>query len=231
MTEKKIRLRIPKENKIRAELQKEIGSTCPFCENSEVGHFQIHHIDENPLNNEIGNLILLCPICHSKITKADIDKIEVYKKKIELIKAPIITKPKAEKTINFNSKVGNAVVGDNNQISIKQTKSVKQKYPLGCIGFETVKANYIGHLIERYNKYKEYEVGKGKVNYSIFNGHLKRQYKIGPTRTIYNLPSEKFEELVSYIHSRIDSTKLAKIKGKGHRNYSTFEEYVEEFGY
>lgn len=228
MTEKKTRIRIPKENKVRAELQKEIGSTCPFCENSEVGHFQIHHIDENPANNEIGNLILLCPICHSKITKGDLGQIEVYKKKIELLKAPIVSKPKSEKTINFNSKVGNAVVGDNNKVLIKQTKSVKQKYPEGCIGFETVKANYVGHLIKRYNEYKEYEIGK--VNYAMFNGHLKKQYKIGPTRTIYNLPTEKFEELISYIHKRIDSTKLAKIKGKGHKNYSTFEEYAEEYG-
>lgn len=55
MTEKKTRVRIPQENKIRAELQKEIGSSCPFCENTEVGHFEIHHIDENPSNNEIGN--------------------------------------------------------------------------------------------------------------------------------------------------------------------------------
>jgi NADPH-dependent 7-cyano-7-deazaguanine reductase QueF len=46
MTEKKIRTRIPKENKIRAELQKEIISFCPFCDNSDVGHFEIHYIDE-----------------------------------------------------------------------------------------------------------------------------------------------------------------------------------------
>ncbi len=230
MTEKKHRIRIPKENKIRAELQKEIGSNCPFCENSEVGHFEIHHIDENPSNNEIGNLILLCPVCHSKITKGDLNQIDVFIKKIELLNAPIISKPKSEKTINFNSTVGNAVVGDNNKISIKQTKSIKQKYPEGCIGFDTTKANYVGHLIKRYNEYKEYELGKGNVNYAMFNGHLKKQYKIAPTRTIYNLPIEKFEELISYIHKRIDSTKLAKIKGKDHKNYSTFEEYLEEFG-
>lgn len=229
MIEKKTRVKIQKENKIRAELQKEIGSVCPFCENSEVGHFEIHHIDENPANNDVGNLFLLCPICHSKITKGDIKQIDVFKKKIELLNTSIISNPKAGKTINFNSKVGNAVVGDNNNISIKQTKSVKQKYPEGCVGFETTKANYIGHLIKRYNEYKEYELGKGNVNYAMFNGHLKKQYKIGPTRTIYNLPIEKFDDLTNYIQKRIDSTKLAKIKGQGHKNYSTFEEYENEF--
>lgn len=59
-------------NKIRARLQKEISSHCPFCNNSDVEHFQIHHIDEQPNNNELENLIMLCPTCHSKITKGDI---------------------------------------------------------------------------------------------------------------------------------------------------------------
>ncbi|MBF4471529.1 HNH endonuclease signature motif containing protein [Flavobacterium sp. HJJ] len=58
--------------KTRAILQKEIKSKCPICPNEDVEHFHIHHIDENPLNNEFSNLLMLCPICHSKITKNDI---------------------------------------------------------------------------------------------------------------------------------------------------------------
>lgn len=58
--------------KTKALLQKEINSSCPFCSNDDVGHFQIHHIDENPENNDLGNLLMLCPTCHSKITKGDI---------------------------------------------------------------------------------------------------------------------------------------------------------------
>lgn len=128
--------------------------------------------------------------------------------------------------VSFNNTVNNAIVGDNNKIIINQTKKkVVQKYPEGCIGADTVKANYIGHLISRYNEYKEYEVGKGQVKYAVFAGQLKKRYKIAPTRTLYNLHINKFDELISYIQSRIDGTKLAKIKGKGHKNYSTFEEF------
>ncbi|HRM13669.1 MAG TPA: hypothetical protein PLV47_12060, partial [Flavobacterium sp.] len=54
---------------------------------------------------------------------------------------------------------------------------------------------------------------------------LKKRYKIAPTRTLYNLHINKFDELASYIQMRIDGTKLAKIKGKEHKNYSTFEEF------
>ena len=200
----KSRIAIPQLAKVRAILQKEIGSVCPFCQNDDVGHFEIHHIDENPTNNEIGNLLLL-------------------------LTTPISNKSNSEKIVNFNNNVENAFVGDNNNISIKQTKkTVKQKYPEGCIGFDTIKANYIGHLIKRYNEYKEYEVGKENMNYAAFSSHLKKRYKIGPTRTLYNLPIEKFEELTIYIQTRIDKTTLAKMKGRGHKNYSTFSEYADE---
>lgn len=82
---KKTRTPIPQLNKVRAILQQEINSKCPFCNNTDVGHFEIHHIDETPDNNAMDNLILLCPICHSKITKKDISIEEVKKWKNNLI--------------------------------------------------------------------------------------------------------------------------------------------------
>lgn len=97
-TLRKNRKKIPKENKIRAELQKEIGSKCPFCSNEDVGHFEIHHINNNPGENDIANLILVCPTCHSKITKGDItpEKVKEVKSdppkpqsKIEFVSATI----------------------------------------------------------------------------------------------------------------------------------------------
>ncbi len=81
---KKIRNEIPQRNKVKAKLQQEINSICPFCDNDDVGHFQIHHIDSDPLNNENSNLILLCPLCHSKITKGDISIDQVIKTKKQL---------------------------------------------------------------------------------------------------------------------------------------------------
>lgn len=70
--------------KTRAVLQKEINSKCPFCFNEDVEHFQIHHIDEDPSNNEHGNLLMLCANCHSKITKGDISLGIVVARKRQL---------------------------------------------------------------------------------------------------------------------------------------------------
>jgi len=61
-------------------------------------------------------------------------------------------------------------------------------------------------LIARYNGYKEYEVGKEKMKYGIFGAALKKQFKIGTTKTIFNLPIDRFDELVIYIQKRINST-------------------------
>jgi len=65
------RTKIPQESRVKAELQKEIGSRCPFCPSEDVGHFQIHHIDENSSNNNPKNLLFLCQPCHSKFTKKE----------------------------------------------------------------------------------------------------------------------------------------------------------------
>lgn len=81
---KKTRIHIPQLAKIRSILQQEINSICPLCDSLDVEHFQIHHINENPNINEIYNLILVCPTCHSKITKGDISRKIVEQTKLEL---------------------------------------------------------------------------------------------------------------------------------------------------
>jgi hypothetical protein len=67
--------------KVKRILQKEINSKCPFCDNIDVDHFQIHHIDEDSSNDFMGNLLMLCANCHSKITKGDISQMQVLKAK------------------------------------------------------------------------------------------------------------------------------------------------------
>lgn len=42
---------------------------CAICEwNEDKDVLEVHHIDENRNNNDIFNLIILCPICHRKLT-------------------------------------------------------------------------------------------------------------------------------------------------------------------
>ena len=41
-------------------------AVCGWDEDEDI--LEVHHIDENHQNNDINNLIILCPICHRKIT-------------------------------------------------------------------------------------------------------------------------------------------------------------------
>lgn len=58
---KKIRVPIPPD--IAAEVLFKSDSTCCVC-NERGKSVQIHHIDEDPSNNDIGNLSVLCLQCH-----------------------------------------------------------------------------------------------------------------------------------------------------------------------
>lgn len=42
---------------------------CSVCGQAEdIDVLEVHHIDENRENNNVENLIILCPICHKKLT-------------------------------------------------------------------------------------------------------------------------------------------------------------------
>ncbi len=212
--------------KMRRELQKEAGSICPFCGNDEVAIHEVHHIDEDRGNNAFTNLIHLCGNCHSKVTVGTISKDAVINKKQQLMAQRRVTPP-SNARIDLRSKIANINTGDHTSITIEQNKNkVIQKYPPGCIGYDGTKGNYIQYLIDRYQEYKRWETGKDKMNYAIFYKQIKHHFKIG-NRNILNLPGGRFDEISLWIQDRIDGTKLAKQKGKTHKNYSTFTEYIK----
>jgi hypothetical protein len=45
------------------------GCKCAFCNVTEIGMLDVHHIDENRGNNVIGNLIVLCANHHVLVTR------------------------------------------------------------------------------------------------------------------------------------------------------------------
>ena len=54
---------------------------CQVCEYSEYDFcLDIHHIDENPLNNSIENLAVLCVMCHKKLHKGVINASQIREK-------------------------------------------------------------------------------------------------------------------------------------------------------
>ncbi len=219
----KLRKSIPQ--KTKSLLQQEINSICPICDDSTVDHFEIHHIDENPENNSHENLLMLCPICHSKITKGDISPEEVnHIKNYLLIKSKGKSSSKSSNTINIKGKVSNSTVANSisaQTIVYKSKSKPKMEFADGAIGKKAELKNYIKHLIDRYNEYKEGDVGKSKMNYGAIWGIIKKEFKA----SAYQIPETQFESLCLFLQKRIDNTKQGRInKGKGHKNYSGFDD-------
>jgi hypothetical protein len=218
---------------MKALLLKEVDSRCPFCKNDDVDHFQFHHIDGNRANTIFENLLAVCPNCHSKITKSDISLDEVLEVKFKLQETKTKeAKPKMGKVINFKSKVNTAIIGDNNTTIVNNINKPqkKLKYPEGCVGYDNLKANYIGYLKDKYHQYKEKDVGKEAMNYAIFPSKIKKHFKIGATRTIYNIPITRFGELVEFIQSEINGTKQGRInRARGYQSYDLLEEYLQKY--
>lgn len=200
------RRRIPKENKVRAILQQEINSVCPFCDSTDVGHFQIHHIDDNPSNNEMNNLLLVCPTCHSKITKGDISKEIVKNKKEELMKSNNKNQKSSNtKIYNINSPFKESVLGDVENLYMNPKTVNRPIVQPTEIHITQEQASVIKKLIndmvdinDKAGKYKTTEQ-KSKA-YQNFWSSFKNKFNI----TSYHLlPKEKFTEAETWLHKQV----------------------------
>jgi hypothetical protein len=115
-------------SKIRALLQKEIHSKCPFCNNEDVDHFEIHHIDDNPSSNCLSNLLMLCPTCHSKVTKKDISLEQVIRRKRQLqkLKVDLLEKVEIDSSFPGGQKAWQLFLSENLQYPSHAVKSQVQ---------------------------------------------------------------------------------------------------------
>lgn len=121
----KKRIKVPL--RLKATLQQEIDSECPFCNNRDIEVFELHHIDTDPSNNKFENLIMLCSSCHSKIEKKIITKEEVDKKKNQLalksVKVELVSIVVDEKKCSWS-------VSEHNPFAFFDAISTKSPFPL-----------------------------------------------------------------------------------------------------
>jgi hypothetical protein len=103
-----------------------------------------------------------------------------------------------------------------------------REYPEGCIGADLAKRNYVEYLVERYNHYREADARFGPTGGFRYSGLFKDVESKFKTPT-YLIPEGRFEELVDYLHSRIDNTILGRVNSKRSiPSYESFDEHVME---
>ena len=90
-----------------------------------------------------------------------------------------------------------------------------------------MKRNYVKYLVERYNRFKQADESFGKTavrrfSYAVLFKNIEARFK-APT---YFIPIARFDELVDFLHRKIEATILGKRnRSRGHRNYETFDEF------
>jgi len=212
-------------------LFQEADNRCPFCSVSDVAVLEIHHLDEDPSNNQLGNLIVVCANCHAKITHGEISPSDVHTKKLQLtwmsqaVKRPTPKRPKQTVAVK-DSTLNNSIVANN--VTFAGKRSPRPHYPADSIGADTIKKGYIDYLIGRYFDYKKADASYGSYrpfNHAELRTTIARPFK---AKTFY-IHVARFDELCGYIMSRIDQTIQGKRNTKqGWPNYDSFDKYHAE---
>jgi hypothetical protein len=136
-------------------------------------------------------------------------------------------KTKAKNVIHSTGSNAFVIQGGNAQINFAAKRKPKMEYPLGSIGADLLRRNYIRYLTERYFRYREADASFGskavrKFSYAVLFKNIENHFK-APT---YFIPVSRFDELVDFLQRKIESTILGKRnRARGHRNYETFDEF------
>jgi len=212
-------------------LYQEVDNRCPFCDVADVAVLEIHHIDGDPSNNKIENLIVVCGNCHSRITRGEISSADVHAKKMELFWTHKASSRRVEKSPRQSVSVNAASVSDSiiaNTVTFGHKRSPRMQYPVDSIGADTIKKGYIDYLIKRYFDYRQADASYGSFrpfSHAEIHTTIQRKFK---AKTFF-IHVSRFKELCDYIKSRVDQTIQGKRNhSRGVPNYDSFESYAAE---
>ncbi len=210
----------------------EAASCCAFCNQSAVTALEIHHIDQDPTNNAIENLILVCSTCHSKITHGEISDTDVIVQKRIIqsqAQANKASPSTAGQSVTVTHTQNSGIIA--NVVNVGGKRTPKMNYPKDSIGADTLKKGYIDYLYGRYIECRKADTNFGAVAHSLrfhpgeLHNTIRAKFK---TRTFF-IHVARFAELVTYMQERINQTILGKRnRSRGQANYQSFDEYGRE---
>jgi len=222
----KKRVAIPKATEKR--IFQQFTSRCGFCMEAEIASLQVHHIDEDPSNNSLDNLFVICGSCHGKVTGGVITETDVRlrKRQIEWVPNLPSTHP-AYAPVSAVSVQNSNIGGDVAQhiTKITTTKAPKIAHPPGSIGADLRMKGYIDYLLTRYFSHRKADVSFGqRTKFSHAEIHTTIQREFG-SKTFF-ISTSRFTDLARFLQGRIDRTILGKTNlSRGIRNYHSFNEH------
>lgn len=211
----------------------EAASCCSFCNESNVAALEIHHLDEDPNNNVLENLLLVCSTCHSKITHGAISPADAtLQKRIIQFQAKTnesATTPTTQQTVTVSNSQNTGIIA--NVVNIKGRKSQKVSYPADSIGADAIKKGYVDYLYGRYIDWRKKDATFGAFAHAerFHPGELHRTIRSKFKVQTFFIHIARFPELVEYMQGRIDNTILGRRnRSRGIPNYDSFDVFRRE---
>ena len=138
---------------------------------------------------------------------------------------PQVTKTPASNVISIAGDVAGSIVANTVHVS-SSGRSPRVNYPLGCVGANLHKKNYVAYLIARYFKYRDADSSYGarrRFSYAEIHRTIESKFKV----KTYFVPETLFEKECNYLKQRIDATVVGKNNRIRHiRNYESFDEFL-----
>lgn len=215
------------------EVFQEAASCCAFCSEATVAALEIHHLDDNPGNNVIENLLLVCSTCHSKITHGVISPADAHLQKriiqFQVRDTPPPANAKPSQTVTVSGTHNEGIIA--NVVNVKGRKSPKLNYPPDSIGADTILKSYVDYLYGRYIEFRKKDVKFGAFAHAqrFHPGELHRTIQSKFKAKTFFIHVARFEELVEYMQGRIDNTILGRRnRSQGIPNHQGFDDYQRE---
>jgi hypothetical protein len=138
---------------------------------------------------------------------------------------PQVTKTPASNVISIAGDVAGSIVANTVHVSSSR-RSPRVNYPVGCVGANLHKKNYVAYLIARYFKYRDADSSYGaqrRFSYAEIHRTIESKFKV----KTYFVPETLFEKECDYLKQRIDATVVGKNNRSRHiRNYESFDEFL-----
>lgn len=154
------------------------------------------------------------------------EQVSVLRTAIELANAQVRKAPRTRVSQRIAGR-GHVVAGTGDiyvhNIDMRSTNK-RSRAPIipGTVATDPQKSAYLRYLADRYNHFKEAEVGKRGMKYALIHVTYKREMRC----TILNTPLDLFDQAAAWLQRRISNTIVGRVKGRqGNRLFSTFDEF------
>ena len=224
------RKRIPKtvENAVREECAQACAN--PKCREWSTATHELHHIDSDPSNSILKNLILLCGSCHNKVEGGICSEADVILWK-RMAESDFLPPPKGQvspgPTVAIHTNQG--IAGHSvhiERVIIKRTKKNKNEPLPGTIGADPDMRTYATYLVGKYIECRKLGQKYDRRSFSPGSAHGILGEGFGSPSSVMHISESRFLDWVAHAQAKIDNTAWGRINKN--RKYHSWEEHLSE---